>query len=265
MPKVFNDNTIYEIINLYNSGKNAKEISDKLKISSRSIIKYLKLSNIEIRKRINLVNEDYFSVIDTQEKSYLLGYLFADGCVKYNNLKNREYNVRLKIHEKDIHILEFMKNELACSNDIKKDKNTNCFYLSINSKKIVTDLILLGCTPKKSLTLKFPNINDVYINSFIHGYFDGDGSIYFNDKQIHFKILGTESFLNSISEYLKKYNIVYKVEKYTNSKIFQYRVFSKDSIKIIYKLIYDNTSKIFLNRKKDIFDKILKNNKLHNV
>lgn len=263
MPKILSFDIINSIIDLYKSGKSSMSIGKELGISQKTILAYLKKSNVEIRSRINNVDENYFSSIDTQEKAYLLGYLFADSCVRYNTTK-RYYGVRLKIHEKDIHILEFMKKEMNCDNSVfKKESGTNCISLTISSKKIAEDLIKLGCTPKKSLTLKFPKINNEYINSFILGYFDGDGSIYLYKNQIHFKLLGTLSFLSSISKYFESYGVLYKVEKYPSSNIYQYRVFSKKSIEKIYNILYKNTCNTFLERKKIIFDKILKNNNIN--
>lgn len=54
--------------------------------------------------------------------------------------------------------------------------------IQISSKTLTADLLKLGCTPRKSLTLKFPNdgifkSNDL-IRHFIRGYFDGDGSVF---------------------------------------------------------------------------------------
>lgn len=47
-------------------------------------------------------------------------------------------------------------------------------------------LINYGCTTRKSLTLKFPNINifknKSYIYDFIRGYVDGDGCLSYSDK-----------------------------------------------------------------------------------
>lgn len=259
MAKVLSFDIINSIIDLYKSGSSSANISKELGVSKSTILSYLRKYNIERRSRINNVNEDYFSSIDTQEKSYLLGYLFADACIRYNTIK-RHYGLKLKIHEKDIHILEFMKREMSCDTIIRKENGTNCFSLTISSKKIAEDLIKLGCTPRKSLTLEFPKISKEYINSFILGYFDGDGTIYLYKNQIHFKLLGTYSFLSSISKYFESYGISYRVEKYPNSNIYQYRVFSKKSIEKIYNILYTNTSNTFLERKKIIFDKILNNN-----
>lgn len=62
---------------------------------------------------------------------------------------------------------------------------------------------------KKSLTLKFPNINIFenknLIRHFIRGYIDGDGCISYCDKEhkhMTLRILGTKDFLNILQKYL---------------------------------------------------------------
>ncbi|MEL3972227.1 LAGLIDADG family homing endonuclease [Rossellomorea oryzaecorticis] len=39
-------------------------------------------------------------------------------------------------------------------------------------------MTLHGIQPNKSLSIQLPTIPDSYLNHFIRGYFDGDGSIY---------------------------------------------------------------------------------------
>lgn len=159
--------------------------------------------------------------------------------------------------------MRLFKKELGSDCPIIDDKGTNCSHIHISSKKIATDLIRLGCVPKKSLILKFPKIDKRYYNSFIHGYFDGDGNIYYgetnNKKQRQFKLLGTYDFLNSIKEYFES-NLIecYDVSKYDNSNIYHLRCSKIESIRRIYNLIYNNAKYDFLMRKKIIFEKAIK-------
>ena len=57
----------------------------------------------------------------------------------------------------------------------------------VNSPHLINTLISYGCTPKKSLTLKFPDIsifkNMDLIRHFIRGYFDGDGSVFISNEK----------------------------------------------------------------------------------
>ena len=196
---------ILSIKDLYLSGKTLKQVSDELGISSSSVFKYIKKMQIPTRIRRYDINHDYFEKIDSNSKSYLLGYLFADANIIFSTI-NRSYGIKLKLNKKDEHILNFLQSEIGSNYPIVDEKGTNCSSVHISSKKMASDLIKLGCVPVKSLILEYPNIDKKYWNSFIHGYFDGDGNIYYNDKfgskQRQFKLLGTFKFLTSIKEYL---------------------------------------------------------------
>ncbi len=56
-----------------------------------------------MRKKI--YNENYFETIDSEDKAYFLGFIFADGCVT-NDSKKYRYQLTLKLHSKDVGILE---------------------------------------------------------------------------------------------------------------------------------------------------------------
>jgi len=126
-------------------------------------------------------DEKFFERIDTEEKAYFLGLLYADGNNYVRELHN--YEVSIKLQAQDKIILEKFKNLISPQSSLKLiiDKKTNNLYylFKINNKKISEQLSCLGCIPNKSLLLKFPNfIEEKLINHFIRGYFDGDGSLY---------------------------------------------------------------------------------------
>ena len=91
------------------------------------ISKIIRESGINMRKYTGkcTVDTSYFEKIDSEEKSYFLGYLFADGCI-YGRDKNA-WNTSLCIAEKDRYIIEnFSK---ACKSTysiriVKKEKPT---------------------------------------------------------------------------------------------------------------------------------------------
>jgi hypothetical protein len=47
---------------------------------------------------------------------------------------------------------------------------------------MVTDLINQGCIPRKTFKIDKPNIDEQYYQSFIRGYYDGDGNFFYNEK-----------------------------------------------------------------------------------
>jgi hypothetical protein len=54
------------------------------------------------------------------------------------------------------------------------------YSFKVWNKKLYNDLLNLGLTPAKSTDMKFPEVPSNYMNHFIRGLYDGDGSFYIN-------------------------------------------------------------------------------------
>jgi hypothetical protein len=122
------------------------------------------------------IRNDYFSEIDTPLKAYVLGWIASDGCISRNEIS-------LKLHEKDIEAVELVRDELAPLHKIthRQDGNSGRSPMAefrVSSAQMREDLEHLGITPRKSLTLRYPEILPHLNNSFILGCFDGDGCLY---------------------------------------------------------------------------------------
>jgi len=119
------------------------------------------------------LDENYFSVIDTEAKSYFLGFIMADGNVYKNQLS-------IEIHLKDYNLLDGLKKELNTSNAItyRKRKNTEVVCLRIISKKIIEDLAKYGIVEDKTHNQKhLCPVPDHLLRHFLRGLLDGDGWI----------------------------------------------------------------------------------------
>lgn len=120
------------------------------------------------------VNIDKFKIIDSEEKAYWLGFLYADGCMSENS------RIGIMLKSSDINHLEKLKSFLEWDNEIKVRQNgkySRC-ELVFRCKPMFNDLLSLGCHPKKSKDLDFPTIEQVpkqFLYHFIRGYCDGDG------------------------------------------------------------------------------------------
>lgn len=154
-------------------------------VSKTAINRLLRRRNIPICNdtsktlRKYTLNEHYFDIIDTEEKAYFLGLMFADG---YNDEIRGTFCISLLKNDEEI--LYKFASELDSNRPFQFSttvKGNNVTRIDINSKTISKRLSELGCHQKKSLTLKFPKIEDVpdnLLKHFIRGYFDGDGSFY---------------------------------------------------------------------------------------
>ena len=199
------------------------------------------------------LKEDFFKEIDTEEKAYILGFLFADGSVGKNQI-----SITLKAD--DIEVLNNIKNNIyLCDRPIKTYRGYK--RLVISSKKMVNDLISLGCVPRKTFKLKFPKLKKSLVKHFIRGYFDGDGSVYISENTLNMSIVGTINFLTTCQKILiKKCNL--NETEFDNrhperkNNIRSLRYGGNIIMNRFYHYIYDDST-IFLTRKKQIFLDIL--------
>lgn len=115
------------------------------------------------------VNESYFEKINSFNKAYWLGFLFADGYNRYSE-------ITINLHSKDIQHLEKFKNALSSEHKIRQHPSRNIATFKFRSLKMGKDLYNLGCIKNKSLIMDKPsNIKEKFLPAFIRGYFDGDG------------------------------------------------------------------------------------------
>jgi len=123
-------------------------------------------------------DDHYFSNIDTDFKSYLLGWIASDGSI------NKNHSITIEIHKKDISILKWLKDNLCCELPIKNNGDS-MIYFSFHSKIASKDICnLLEISPGKksgagcSNLSNFPNLSSDQLRwAFIRGLFDGDGSV----------------------------------------------------------------------------------------
>lgn len=131
------------------------------------------------------INENYFDTIDTEQKAYFLGLLYADGC---NYVPRGE--IRINLQERDKDILEKFSAAIGSnkplhfiSRSIKNIKWQNQMAVNISSKHMSNQLVSLGCVQAKSLVIKFPSEEQVptsLVKHFIRGMWDGDGSLIYS-------------------------------------------------------------------------------------
>lgn len=188
----------------YLSGDSLSKIAREMHICRGKLSEKLKKDGIEILNRQNAVklNEDFFEKIDTENKAYWLGFMYADGYVSKN-----DNGIELSLKSSDIgHLKKFIK-DLSFNKKLYKDE-TRC-RLTFRNKKMHSDLVQKGCIPQKSLILTFPKQDQVpleLMRHFIRGYIDGDGSIMIGKNHLgeyvkpRLNILGTKEFLTSLIE-----------------------------------------------------------------
>lgn len=182
-----NQEIILNIITDYQNGKSLRQIEKDYQVTRQSVAIFLENKGIKTTKgnhyRIYTHTYDFFENIDTEEKAYWLGFMFADGFI--NDCSNRygEDKFGITLHAKDLQTLEDFKKSIKATNpitDVSYGKSSLRRIL-MSSQKTVDDLISHGCVKQKSLILEPPiGVPHQLIHHFIRGFFDGDGSIFYN-------------------------------------------------------------------------------------
>ena len=204
-----------EII-LNNLNKSSKELEGILKISHKKIIEYCKNNNIRLKHMKSSYDLDFFEKIDTEEKAYFLGLIYADGYI-LNGRKNRKESDAVGLALTDLDVLEKFKKVLNSNHPIniyQDSRNKNwkpTGRIIIYGEKITQDLISKGVLKNKSLILTFPSYDIVpkeLISHFIRGYFDGDGHlghyiIHKNINKFTLTLTGTWEMLAGIQDFFK--------------------------------------------------------------
>lgn len=246
------------IIDLYTiDHKNIRQIATLLKTGIYSVTNLLRKENIKLRTARNSYNRkysvdhNYFNRIDSHNKAYCLGILYSDGSVGYTNNT-------INLVSKDVDLLNFFKKEIKFTGELKPNcKAKHCLNITFASEIMKRDLIKLGCVPRKSLILDFPNKTQVpeeFIWSFILGYFDGDGCIS-GSKQKQVKFISSTIFSNGLHEFLSQNSIkCCKVssDKHHKKETGYFRICNSDSIKTLHREMYKNAP-FFLKRKEERF------------
>ena len=222
---------------------------------------------IDIYSRKSKVNNLLFEKIDTEEKAYWLGFLYADGSVSFDESRNIN-RVELTLKESDYeHLVKFAK-FLDYDRTIKYREKVKAYRLAFSSKSMCEDLIKLGCIPTKSLVLKFPTEEQVssdLMNHFIRGYFEGDGCLSLSTLSVtfHLSILGTKEFLTGICNLFELDNnrILKKDKRHLNNTFYiQFTV--KDGLNLLNYMYKDAI--IFLDRKRELYTEMLLKRSLSN-
>lgn len=211
-------------------------------------------------------NKEYFKVIDTEEKAYWLGFIYADGYI-VNGIKGKNKDaLGITLNSGDQgHIDKFKKS--INSNHPTKIYKTKCGFQSariiIQDEELVADLINLGVLRNKSLILKFPTadvVSENLIQHFIRGYFDGDGSFKKKGQKIKgydFSVLGTIEFLTELRKHLEVDNEIKKCNKNNDSNNYHLTFGGNQKVKKVARMLYKNAC-IYLDRKYERYKEIEK-------
>lgn len=175
-----------KIIEAYKNNISLREIEKQFGATRNTVNKFLEQKGIKTTKgnhyRKYFHDFDFFETINTEEKAYWLGFMFADGYIINHENRYGEDSFGLTLAEDSLDSIEKFKKSLHATNPIHYDNSKSIGQpqakIVLTSQKTVNDLIDKGCVKQKSLILKPPKrVPNELIHHFIRGFFDGDGSL----------------------------------------------------------------------------------------
>ena len=228
----------------------------------------------KVKYRHEIPNPYYFSEY-TPECAYIAGFLMADGNLAFG--KHKRYRVQINLNIQDIEILHFIKNQIVPNHNlIFFDSITENNYLSrkvilnFEHPQITYDLLKLGIFPKKTGFEHIPSIlPKEYWNSFILGFFDGDGSVkkvkskskrdYYN-----YRLNFTSASIKILSQIQEYFNCghIYAGKKSSQKQVFSLEINTRDEIKNFYTQTYARVNHFSLSRKRERIEEFLNRGRL---
>ena len=157
-----------------------KWISKKTGMSTKTIEKYLKENNLWTGHKYMLMyfDEFFFDNIDTEEKAYWLGFIYADGYLASPN------TIGIEIKNTDKEHLEKFRNALKAEHTVKIYHKNSTFgpqdnaRFAVHSKHMFTILLNYFKSVHKTYEGCIPKLdNPELVRHLIRGFFDGDGSL----------------------------------------------------------------------------------------
>lgn len=254
---------VSEILHKRSIGIFEKDIIKYYSISQRQYYNLLKDNGIERKHKSRKYNfnENYFEVIDTEDKAYFLGFIVADGCV--SSISNS-----FSITQKEPHILYEFKKYIEYSGGVFSSKRRDICSISMSSEKTINDLSNLGILPGKTFDVKFPNILKSLESHFMRGVFDGDGCISIHHDKRDNSDRGQVNICSASYEFINVYVdklVAYCGVKKNNIRCPKGTYYVIDwgglsDVEKIYEFLYKDAT-IFLKRKKETFDRVISINK----
>lgn len=259
--------SLSEIAKVAQDTKGFMALKKRLNLLGVDTKRNMKKYSLKISKALHKYSLDdtVFENIDSEEKAYWLGFLFADG---YNH--ESKCCIALRLQESDLEILEKFQKFLKTDCPIKfyerctkTGKHRKYYELCISSPKLSNDLAKLGCVQAKTHILEFPlRVPQFLIRHFLRGYFDGDGCISItkrSDRSIRgksiraqFTLTGRDKFIKKCQEHLcNSVNITKTaLNKSKNSSTASLHYNGINSVLKILNYIYSNST-IYMKRKYD--------------
>lgn len=175
-----------EILNPWLEGKSLYKLNQEYKMSKATMAKRLRELGYDVENNHAKIKFDdtVFDCVDSEEKAYWLGFIYADGNISKHNTSKESYSTVIALKATDIeHLYKFCELLKYPKENVKvySKKLYDTFYeqcrVDLRSRHMWESLNKLGVIPCKTLVITFPDKSifkdESLVRHFIRGYFDG--------------------------------------------------------------------------------------------
>ena len=243
-----------QVVQMHKDGYRLWQIGKVIGVGRQAVSNYLEKVGVREKHwfRKHFYNEKFFDKINTEEKSYVLGFWYADGC---NSPEERK--VKLSLHKKDEDTLRKIANAIGYNesfiDDPQPKKKTHMKILSLDSVYMSKSIAAAGCVKAKTFKIRLPIdvVPGHLMHHFIRGYFDGDGSIGRYERYYRMSFGGNKKFLSDLQTWLSVFDIVSGITscKHADER-YRYLNISNKNVKNLIQLMYHDAT-IYMDRKHD--------------
>lgn len=202
----------------YKELQSCRKIGEKYNISYETVRLYIHKYCLDYNEPKKFSWDDDFFTRDNEASFYVAGFFAADGCIKERKGIANTFSLTLGAKDKDhlIRIRDLMgaNNNIHYTLDQVSYRNTTWkdsekYGFEITSEKLCSDAKRFNIVPRKTHIYTFPEwmINHPFVNHFMRGYVDGDGSYWFagqNSTRVNFSVLGTKQFVETFKSILER-------------------------------------------------------------
>lgn len=201
-------------------------------------------------------NTGFFRTINTEEKAYWLGFIYADGGVCVS--KSGSVYITIELSSLDLEHLKLFLRSIESTHPIKSRDNNVKSKIIIGSIEMGTDLYNLGCPPHKTYSIQWPTDEIVpqhLKRHFLRGYSDGDGTFGTCKTNpatsIRWELCLTYPFGVNLKKWLKNQCDTGDINIKPYRNIFRLKYAGRCQVSRVWHLLYDDAT-IFLPRKKEV-------------
>lgn len=190
-----------------------------------------------------VIDESYFQSIDTEDKAYWLGFIYADGNVSKNHkmfqlvLQNRDEGHLMKL-------LGYLKSNHPTFRHSKGAKG-----ITLKNRVFVKNLISAGIYPNKSYTIKPIKLRSDLQRHFWRGVIDGDGTLSTKKYKEVMGVAGNKYTCDGFGDFIKANGVPTKAKTYTSRVgASTFSINGSGMTRLVSNLLYGNCT-VFLDRK----------------